>query len=75
MDDVMRQWENYDADKDGHVTWAEFKEATFGQYNGGNGLGGMGWLGGHGLARGAWAGLGVMGWLGGHGLARGAWAG
>ena len=30
MDDVMRQWEHYDADRDDYVTWEEFKTATFG---------------------------------------------
>jgi hypothetical protein len=32
MDDVMRQWEHYDADKDDYVTWDEFKAATFGDH-------------------------------------------
>ena len=34
MDDVMRQWEHYDADKDDYVTWDEFKAATFGDHPG-----------------------------------------
>ena len=44
MDDVLRQWENYDTDKDGRVTWPEFKESTFGEYNGGHGAAGEGKL-------------------------------
>ena len=31
MDDVMRQWEHYDTNKDNYVTWEEFRDATFGE--------------------------------------------
>lgn len=34
MDDVMRQWEHYDIDKSDHVTWDEFRKATFGDHPG-----------------------------------------
>lgn len=32
MDDVMRQWEHYDIDNNGYVTWEEFRDATFGDH-------------------------------------------
>ena len=32
MDDVMRQWTHYDQDNDDYVTWEEFRDATFGDY-------------------------------------------
>lgn len=32
MDDVMRQWTHYDQDNNGYVTWQEFRDATFGEY-------------------------------------------
>lgn len=34
MDDVMRQWEHYDSDNNGYVTWEEFRDATFGDHPG-----------------------------------------
>ena len=34
MDDVMRQWEHYDIDNNGYVTWEEFRDATFGDHPG-----------------------------------------
>ena len=34
MDDVMRQWAEYDSNKDDYVTWDEFRAATFGDHQG-----------------------------------------
>lgn len=54
-ENVARQWQEYDLDQDGLISWAEYRNVTYGTYLGKGRVGGG--------RQPCWKGLPELGWL------------